>query len=103
MQKNIAGNNVDVDTEGYLTDPGQWNGEIAKAIASELGISDLTQAHWDVIDWLRKQHDEGQEVNIRKVGNSGVTDIKGFYQLFPNGPLKNASKIAGLKKPTSCL
>ena len=103
MQKNIAGQDVDVDVEGYLTDMHQWNGEIAKGIASELGINELTQQHWDVIDWLRQQSEQGTELNIRKVGASGIVDIKQFYQLFPNGPLKNASKIAGLHKPTSCL
>jgi tRNA 2-thiouridine synthesizing protein E len=102
MQKEIAGQQVDVDVEGYLTNPDQWNGDVAQAIASELHI-ELTQTHWDVLNWLREQHYQGQEVNIRKVGKSGIVDIKQFYQLFPGGPLKNASKIAGLKKPTSCL
>jgi len=102
MQKELAGQSVDVDVEGYLTDMNQWNGDIANAIASELGIT-LTQKHWDIINWLRDQVAQGVELNIRKVGASGIVDIKEFYQLFPNGPLKNASKIAGLRKPTSCL
>lgn len=103
MEATYAGQTVGVDAEGYMTDPNQWNGEIAKDIASSLGIHDLTQQHWDILNWLREQHNNGVEVNIRKVGSSGICDIKQFYQLFPNGPLKNASKIAGLKKPTSCL
>jgi tRNA 2-thiouridine synthesizing protein E len=102
MQKSLGGQQVDVDIEGYLTNPDVWNGEIAGDIASELNIN-LTQKHWDVLNWLRQQHYEGTEVNIRKVGKSGIVDIKEFYQLFPGGPLKNASKIAGLKKPTACL
>lgn len=103
MQKNIAGKDLEVDADGYLEDSSQWDGEVAKAVATELGINELTEAHWAVLNWLREQHEQGTEVNIRKVGNSGIVDIKGFYQLFPGGPLKNASKIAGLKKPTSCL
>lgn len=103
MIKNIAGTDVDVDDDGYLTDMNAWNGEIAKSIAAELGINELTQQHWDVLNWIRDQASQGVELNIRKVGNSGITDIKQFYVLFPNGPLKNASKIAGLRKPTSCL
>lgn len=102
MQKNLGGQQIDVDIEGYLTNPDVWNGEIAGDIAKELNIN-LTQKHWDVLNWLRQQHYEGNEVNIRKVGKSGIVDIKEFYQLFPGGPLKNASKIAGLKKPTACL
>jgi tRNA 2-thiouridine synthesizing protein E len=103
MQKTIAGQDVDVDAEGYLTDMNQWNGEIAKEIASGLNIGELSEKHWAVINWLREQVAAGVELNIRKVGASGVVDIKEFYQLFPGGPLKNASKIAGLHKPTSCL
>ena len=103
MQKNIAGQDVEVDAEGYMVDMNQWNGEIAKAIAAELGIHELNEQQWAVLNWLREQHSQGVELNIRKVGNSGIVDIKQFYQLFPNGPLKNASKIAGLRKPTSCL
>lgn len=103
MNKTIAGQDVDVDVEGYLTDMSAWNGEIAKAIAAELGINELTQQHWDVLNWLRDQAVQGTEMNIRKVGGSDIVDIKEFYRLFPNGPLKNACKIAGLHKPTSCL
>ncbi len=103
MNKTIAGQDVDVDVEGYMTDMNAWSGDIAKATAAELGIDELTQKHWDVVNWLREQSAQGVELNIRKVGSSGIVDIKEFYQLFPGGPLKNASKIAGLHKPTSCL
>ncbi|PID98781.1 sulfur relay protein DsrC [Candidatus Saccharibacteria bacterium] len=103
MIKTIAGQDVDVDIEGYLTDMNAWNGEIAKAIAAELNIGELSQKHWDVLNWLREQTEQGAELSIRKVGKSGIVDIKEFYQLFPNGPLKNASKIAGLRKPMTCL
>ena len=102
MEISLAGQNVSVDSNGYLTDTGQWNGEIAKEIAQQLG-TELSEQQWAVINWLREQHDQGVEVNIRKVGNSGIVSIKEFYQLFPNGPLKNASKIAGLPKPTGCI
>lgn len=103
MEATIAGQTVSVNVEGYMTDMNQWNGEIAKELASGLGVGELSQKHWDILNWLRDQHSNGVEVNIRKVGNSGICDIKEFYQLFPAGPLKNASKIAGLPKPTSCL
>ncbi|MGB2787013.1 MAG: TusE/DsrC/DsvC family sulfur relay protein [Candidatus Saccharimonadaceae bacterium] len=103
MIKNIAGQDVDVDAEGYMTDMGAWNGEIAKAISAEIGVGELSEKHWSVLNWLREQVGQGVELNIRKVGGSGIVDIKDFYQLFPGGPLKNASKIAGLHKPTSCL
>lgn len=93
---------VDKNEEGYLTDASQWDKGIAEEIAKELNIK-LTDKHWEVIEYLRAQHDEGVEMSIRKVGKSGVIDIKGLYELFPGGPLKNASKIAGLPRPTSCM
>lgn len=104
MRKDLNGQDVEVDAEGYLLNPDDWNGDMAKVIAAELNIPlPDGDKRWQVIDWLRQQHYAGVELNIRKVGTSGVVDIKEFYQLFPGGPLKNASKIAGLKKPTSCL
>jgi tRNA 2-thiouridine synthesizing protein E len=102
MIKTLGGQDIEVDVEGYLVNPDNWTGEIATEIAKELNI-ELSQVHWDMLNWLRERHYAGEEVNIRKVGKSGIVDIKQFYQLFPGGPLKNASKIAGLKKPTSCL
>lgn len=93
---------VDKNEEGYLTDSKQWDKNVAEEIAKELEI-ELTDKHWEVIDYLRAQHDEGVEMSIRKVGKSGVVDIKGLYELFPGGPLKNSSKIAGLPRPTSCM
>lgn len=51
----IAGYTVAVDEEGYLTNPAQWNRDIARAIAAELGIT-LTDAHWKVIDFIRQDY-----------------------------------------------
>jgi len=101
-EKIIAGVSVDVNNEGYLTNPSQWTKEIAKEIAKELNI-ELGDKHFQVLEYIRKVHLEGQLLTIRKVGTSGIIDIKEFYQLFPGGPLKNASKIAGIPKPTSCV
>ncbi len=103
MLKTIATKEVDVNEEGYLTNKNDWNEDIAKEIAKETGINDLTEKHWAVIKWLRDQDSGGAHLSIRQVGSSGIVDIKEFYTLFPGGPLKNASKIAGLMKPMSCL
>jgi len=94
--------NIDVTEEGYLKDPSQWSEELAKEIASEYNLI-LTDKHFQVINWLREKHSEGVALSIRKVGNSGIVDIKQFYQLFPGGPLKVSSKIAGIPKPVSCI
>ncbi len=93
---------IEVNQEGYLKDSSQWSEDWAKKIATENNIP-LTPKHWDVLHWLRKKHEEGVALSIRKVGNSGLVDIKQFYGLFPGGPLKIASKIAGIPKPVSCI
>ena len=100
--KTYAGVNVDVNEEGYLTDLSQWNKDIAAEIAKEEGI-ELTDKHLEVAEFLRTEHEKGTQLTIRMVGKSGITDIKGLYTLFPGGPLKKSSRIAGIPKPTSCV
>ncbi|NOQ25309.1 MAG: TusE/DsrC/DsvC family sulfur relay protein [Bacteroidales bacterium] len=99
-QKTIAGVNLEVSEEGYLADPTLWTEEIAKEIAKEENI-ELTEKHFEVINFIRENAEAG--LTIRKIGKSGIVDIKGFYGLFPGGPLKISSKIAGIKKPASCV
>jgi len=101
-QKTIAGQSVEVNDEGYMTDPSQWNREIALALAKEEGI-ELGDKHFEVLEFLRNATEKGETLTIRRVGKSGITDIKGLYQLFPGGPLKLSSKYAGIPKPASCV
>ena len=98
----IAGNNVEVNEEGYLTDSSQWNEEVAAQIASEEEVQ-LSDKHYEVINFLREQNENGVDITIRKVGKSGIVDIKEFYTLFPKKPLKKSSRIAGIPKPSSCV
>ena len=100
--KTIAGKEVSVSEDGYLEDMSQWNEEIAKEIASEIGI-ELTPKHFEVINFLREKTAAKETLTIRGVGKSGIVDIKELYVLFPKGPLKFSSKIAGIPKPTSCI
>ena len=100
--KNYAGQTVEVNDEGYMVDPSQWNKEIAAEMAKEEGI-DLTDKHVEVLEFLRAANEKGETLTIRRVGKSGITDIKGLYQLFPGGPLKFSSKFAGIPKPASCV
>ena len=103
MNKEIAGHNVDVNEEGYLTNPSQWNEVIAAAIAVEEGIGALTEAHLKVIRYLREQQAKGAALTIRSMGKSGIVTTKELYDLFPGGPLKKSSKIAGIPKPVGCI
>jgi tRNA 2-thiouridine synthesizing protein E len=101
-QKTIAGKSIEVNDEGYLVNASEWTREIAAEMAKEEGI-DLTDKHYEVLEFLRKASENGETLTIRKVGKSGITDIKGLYQLFPGGPLKLSSKFAGIPKPASCV
>ncbi|SNR72665.1 tRNA 2-thiouridine synthesizing protein E [Lutibacter agarilyticus] len=100
--KTIAGVELNVSEEGYLEDMTQWNEEVAKEIASEIGI-ELTPKHFEVINYLREKTAAKEALTIRNVGKSGIVTIKELYVLFPKGPLKFSSKIAGIPKPTSCI
>ncbi len=102
MEKNIAGKIINVDNEGYLENFEDWNEDVAKELAKEQGI-ELTEKHWEVIKYLQEQYQQESALSIRKVGKSGVVTIKEFYTLFPEGPLKISSKIAGIQKPKSCI
>ncbi|MCP3930413.1 MAG: TusE/DsrC/DsvC family sulfur relay protein [Bacteroidetes bacterium] len=101
-QKEINGITVDVNEEGYLTDFSQWNEDVAKGIASEEDI-ELTDDHWKVVKYLQEQHTSEVALSIRRIKKSGVISVKDLYKLFPKGPLKLSTKIAGIPKPASCV
>ena len=101
-EKAYAGVQVQLDEQGYLADLNQWNREVGLAIAEEEEIN-MADRHWEVIDFIQEQYRQDIPLTIRKVGKSGVVTIKEFYQLFPGGPLKKASRIAGIPKPKSCI
>ncbi len=103
MKKQIAGIEVDINEEGYLTDPSQWNEAIAHALADEESVGPLTENHFKLIRYLREQQAKGAALTIRGIGKSGVVTTKEFYDLFPGGPLKKASRIAGIPKPVGCI
>ena len=73
------------------------------AIAAEEGIGALTDGHMKVVRYLREQQAKGAALTIRSMGKSGVVTTKELYDLFPGGPLKKSSKIAGIPKPVGCI
>lgn len=102
MEKMIAGTTVTVNEEGYLTNFAQWNKEVGEELAKEANIA-LTPRHWEVLTYLQNEYKNEVALSIRRIGKSGLVDIKEFYALFPNAPLKTATKIAGIPKPASCI
>lgn len=102
MELIIAGTNIDVNEEGYLKDFSQWNEDVALEIAKKEEI-ELTDRHWEVLKWIQEQVKNEVALSVRGIKKSGVINIKEFYALFPGGPLKVSTKIAGVPKPKSCI
>lgn len=102
MKKLIANKEIDVNEEGYLLDFNQWDREIGEGIAQESNIV-MTDKHWDVVKYIQDKHQKEEALSIRGIKNSGVINIKEFYELFPGGPLKISTMIAGIPKPKSCI
>ena len=100
----LAGHDVEVDDEGFIQEPDQWTEEMAPLIAAEVGVPELTDRHWQVINYMRDQYLEtGNAPSIRTLGKSSGVPVKELYQLFPKGPAKLAAKIGGIPKPRGCI
>jgi tRNA 2-thiouridine synthesizing protein E len=107
---NVGDDTIQTDKQGYLLDASLWHPQMAILIAQQEEI-ELTDAHWEVVNFVRQFYLEfntspairvlvkaiGQKLGPEK-GNSRY-----LHQLFPKGPAKQATKIAGLPKPARCL
>lgn len=103
-QRTYAGQPVEVDGEGFMTNTAQWSPQIAGDIAREVGIGVLTDKHWKVVEFARKDtQEQGQSPGPRRIVTSTGVTMKELYELFPKGPGKLVARIAGVPKPKSCL
>ncbi len=101
--KEIANIPVEVNDEGFMTNPEQWTRDVAIGLAKEENI-ELTDDHWKVINFIRKDYSEkGKPPSIRRIKKVGGIPTKDMYTLFPDGPAKKAAKISGLGKPEGCV
>jgi tRNA 2-thiouridine synthesizing protein E len=99
----IAGRDVHVDDEGFMTEYGEWNEEVASKLAANIGI-ELTDAHWKAIRFLREDFvAEGETPTLRRVTNAGGIPTKELFELFPKKPAKKMAYIAGVPKPVGCV
>ncbi len=106
----VGGKSIEVDEEGYLVNRTDWNEDVAKIMA-QADNCELTQNHWEVINFLREYYEEYQiapavRVLTKAIGKKLGADkgnSKYLYELFPYGPAKQACKYAGLPKPTGCV
>jgi tRNA 2-thiouridine synthesizing protein E len=102
-ERTYGGATVTVDAEGFMTDPAQWTKEIAAGLAEEVGIT-LTDRHWVVLDFVRKDSEtEGEPPGVRRITKLTDVSMKEMYKLFPKGPGILASKLAGYGKPQGCV
>lgn len=101
----IAGKTVQVNEEGFLSDPSEWNKEIAAEIAKDEGLAELTANHWKVIDFCREASKGlgGKSPTLRQITTGTGVQTKELFSLFPKGPAKKVARIAGLGKPEGCV
>jgi tRNA 2-thiouridine synthesizing protein E len=95
---------LEVDENGFMQQPELWDDHVALALASTDGISELTDGHWKVVNFIRAYYKEFDIAPmIRKMCKETGYSLKEIYELFPSGPAKGACKVAGLPKPTGCV
>jgi tRNA 2-thiouridine synthesizing protein E len=103
--------NIPTDSEGFLIDLTDWDPDVAEYLAAQDDIT-LSREHWAIIIFLRKyylEHEKtpGLRILVKHLGiilnDEDKSNSLYLYQLFPKGPAKQASRIAGLPKPIRCL
>lgn len=100
----IAATEVELNDEGFFTDPQQWDRGMVPELAAREGIDELTDEHWKVVDFMRAEYlEKGTGPSVRALGKTSGVSIKELYQLFPKGPAKVAAKLAGIPKPRGCI
>ncbi|PFG39261.1 tRNA 2-thiouridine synthesizing protein E [Georgenia soli] len=99
----IGSRPVHVNEEGFLTEYDEWDEDIARALARQIGI-EMTDAHWKVIRFLREDfRAQGETPTTRRVNTVGGVPVKEQFALFPKKPGRKMSYIAGLPKPHGCV
>jgi len=88
---------------GFLINREDWSEELAEMIANQEKINELTGEHWIVIHYLRNYANKyGISPLVSKICKDTGYSLRKLYDLFPTGPSKGASKIAGLSMPSNC-
>ncbi len=104
MAIEVNGKSIETDANGNLTNPQDWNEEVAKALAAaDDTMAELTQEHWDVLKYLREKYLDDNEQPMERAINKDMGKIwgkkissKDLYKLFPGAPSKQGNRIAGL-------
>ena len=101
----VKGKKIQLNEDGFLVNPGEWDIEAAKVLAkTEEGLDELTEEHWTVIHYIRDYYiEKDMAPMVRKVCKNTGFPLKHIFELFPSGPAKGACKLAGLPKPDGCV
>jgi len=103
MALEVNGKELETTETGFLVNVEDWNEDVARAIAQEESL-ELTQRHWDVLNYLRDQYinnHEAQPNNRTMTKDLGALwgekiNTKVLFDLFPGNPSKQAGRIAGI-------
>ena len=102
--RTLCGKLIQVNEEGFMTNPAEWDKNLAVELAKEEGIAELTPAHWKVIEFCRQTAGStGKAPTLRQITTGSGVSTKDLFGLFPKGPAKKVAKIAGLGKPEGCV
>ena len=100
----LGGKMLEIAEDGFIQDPNEWDEEVAKSLAVTEGVSDMSDEHWHLVNYVRNYYLEyNMAPMIRKLCKETGFKLKKVYELFPSGPAKGACKVAGLPKPTGCV
>ena len=96
---------VEVNEEGFLAHPEEWDEETALLLArAEEGLAEMSVEHWAVVNYIRGYYvEKGLAPMVRKICQTTGLPLRRIYELFPSGPAKGACKVAGLPKPDGCV
>ena len=93
------------DDKGYLFEPADWTEDLARELARQENI-ELTERHWEAIRYMRDFFAEHQVIPdvrfvMRHIGARYGGSRNLVFELFPFGYVKQACRIAGMRKPRS--
>jgi len=110
MSLQFEGQEIETDAQGYLKNSQDWHPALAPVLAEQEAIT-LTEEHWQVVNFVRQFYLEFNTSPAIRMLVKAIAQQYGeekgnsryLYRLFPKGPAKQATKIAGLPKPVKCI
>lgn len=99
----IAGTQVEVNEEGFLSNPADWTEELGAEFARLINV-EMTDEHWKLVTFLREDYKAmGETPTLRRVSTQLGLPVKQLFTMFPGKPAKKMSYVAGVPKPKGCV